>query len=244
MVASAAHAALTLIRDDHFRGAFTDSSGNLADSGGESGDSGWSSDTGNDILNGGTGNDILVGGRGSDTLNGGTGSIRRCSATPRSQSLFAWGDDTLRISTGADTDQARRDRTFSSPTGRSRWILRATPGGRCSPRRLRRTEGRCMAVRGRILTFFDDGESMLSLCQKAIDLQLVPAGDAELATLIYRNVLEQPADGGRYPGAGRLYRGARPGRFPRLHRRWPPASISTSTGYNKVGSSTYEILRT
>ncbi|MCZ2721330.1 DUF4347 domain-containing protein [Marinomonas sp. 15G1-11] len=37
-------------------------------------ETGWSSDTGNDVLFGGEGNDILVGGSGSDILNGGDGT--------------------------------------------------------------------------------------------------------------------------------------------------------------------------
>jgi hypothetical protein len=39
-------------------------------------ESGWSADTGNDVLRGGGGNDRLVGGRGNDLLDGGTGTDR------------------------------------------------------------------------------------------------------------------------------------------------------------------------
>ena len=38
------------------------------------GESGWSADTGNDILRGGAGNDRLVGGQGNDLLDGGAGT--------------------------------------------------------------------------------------------------------------------------------------------------------------------------
>ena len=183
---------LALICDEHFRGAFTDSLGNLALTQEASlENSGWSADTGNDTLNGGAGNDTLIGGRGSDTLDGGDGIDTAVFSTLRSASQFSRDGDTLRITTGSDTDQLTRierlqfaDRKIALDLdGNAGWAMEFI--ATIAPELVDDT-----AVRGRILTFFDDGASMLSLCQKAIDLQLVPAGDAELATLIYRNVLD------------------------------------------------------
>ncbi len=65
---------LYLARHDNLRNTLRDSQGNLTLTQSlQLGETGWSADTGNDMLRGGDGNDLLIGGRGSDVLDGGTG---------------------------------------------------------------------------------------------------------------------------------------------------------------------------
>lgn len=46
-----------------------------------------------------------------------------------------------------------------------------------------------LAARGQILRLFDAGETMATLCQKALDLHLVPSTNTELVDTVFRNVL-------------------------------------------------------
>ena len=202
-----ADAVLAGIHHANFRAALEDSNGNLnlIQSFRQS-ESGWSADTGNDSLYGGDGNDTLIGGRGNNTLDGGDGiDTAKYSGNFADYSLLREGK-TLTITSNhrVALSSSLSDQSIDSVDTLSQ-IERLQFADRKIALDLEASghAGQAMefiatiaptllgntAARGNILRLFDAGETMQTLCQRAIDLHLVPATNVDLATAIYQNVL-------------------------------------------------------
>jgi len=178
----------------NYRAQFEDADGTLSLTQSlSSGESGWSADTGDDTLAGGAGNDTLIGGRGSDILDGGDGLDTAVFSGNLSDSQLTWDGDTLLVANGDDTDQLTGierlqfddmsialDVTADGNAGLTMAFIAAV-----APLFLD-----SQSVRGQVLALIDDGETLLSLSQTALDLHLLPASDVDLAVTLYTNVLD------------------------------------------------------
>lgn len=157
---------------------------------------------GDDILNGGSGNDEIFGGNGNDDLQGGAGNnildggagidiarvdfatIPKINKTATGYLLenSSGGMDTLiaieRIDLGTGSSIAL-DVDASGHAGQAMGLI-----GVVAPAFLDNA-----VIRGRILSLFDQGQTMEALCQQALDLQLVPKfNNLVLANTVHYNV--------------------------------------------------------
>ena len=179
------------VHHDNFSAALLDAQGNLSlVQSYHSDELGWSADTSNDALNGGEGNDTLIGGRGSDLLDGGAGIDMAVFSGNLADYVVIRNESSLSIKVGNETDSVSNVERLRFADTKVALDLDGNAGltmefiGTLAPNLLSDA-----TVRGVVLGLFDAGETMQSLCQRAIDLHLVPTANMDLATAIYQNVL-------------------------------------------------------
>ena len=151
---------------------------------------------GDDHLEGGAGNDVLYGDGGNNYLLGGDGFDTAVINATRGDCVLSWHIGALHVKRGNETDHLREiDRVqYADVTiahdldGNAGLAMKFI--ATIAPKLLGE-----FGVRGQILALLDGGDSMLSLCQKAIDLQLVPDNNVDLANVLYQNVLNSPPTG-------------------------------------------------
>lgn len=145
---------------------------------------------GDDHLDGGAGNDVLYGGSGNNVLSGHDGFDTAVIDAVRSDCILSWHYGALYVTRGDETDRLYYIERVQYADVTIAHDLDGNAGlamkfiATIAPQFLDE-----LGVRGQILALLDGGDSMLSLCQKAIDLHLVPGNNADLANTLYQNVL-------------------------------------------------------
>ncbi len=162
--------------------------------------------SGNDTVFGNNGNDRLTGFAGNDSLDGGPGidtAVYLAARAKYTVTVNGGGITVTSLAGAADgTDQLTgverlhfSDRKLAfdlAPAGNAGQALEFI--GMLAPHTLADA-----GIKGMILGYFDAGTSMTALCQLAIDAGLVTqlagsAGNADLARLVFRNVIGSAAD--------------------------------------------------
>lgn len=162
--------------------------------------------SGDDTVFGNNGNDRLTGFAGNDSLDGGPGidtAVYLAARAKYTVTVNGGGITVTSLAGAADgTDQLTgverlhfSDRKLAfdlAPAGNAGQALEFI--GMLAPHTLADA-----GIKGMILGYFDAGTSMTALCQLAIDAGLVTqlagsAGNADLARLVFRNVIGSAAD--------------------------------------------------
>ena len=157
---------------------------------GDAGDDRLDGGSGDDYLNGGAGNDVLYGGSGNNRLLGKDGFDTAIINATRGDCVLSWHYGALYVTRGNETDRLYDIERVQYSDVSIAYDLDGNAGlamkfiATIAPQLLGE-----LGIRGQILSLLDGGESMLSLCQKAIDLHLVPGSNADLASTLHKNVL-------------------------------------------------------
>lgn len=160
----------------------------------------WTGSAQGDVITAGSGNDILEGLAGNDTLNGGAGSDTVVFAGARSNFQITKGSSSVTVAdqaAGAGSDVLSNierlqftDQKLALDTGATQNAGQAVQFiGMLAHSLVDNT-----AVRGAIISLFDQGMSMSNISQLAIDLNLTrdlagSKSDLDLAKLVFRNIV-------------------------------------------------------